>query len=208
MSNKPRFKRTALISVSDRKGLAGFAKGLKKLGFFFVASGRNADYLEKHGVPALKTSKLTGWPPIMNPQGVKTIHPRIYGGIFVNPNKKDHLADAKKYGIIPFDIVVCNFYPFERTISRKGFLHKDAIRNLDIGGPAMVRAAAKHYAYRTILVDPNDYAIVLRELREIGEVSMRTRKSLAIKAFERCIEYDKSIVRYLKRSEYGMRDLS
>lgn len=204
MLNKSQFKRTALISVSDRKGMVAFAKDLKKLGFSFVASGRNADYLEKHGVHALKTSRLTGWPPIMNPQGVKTIHPRIYGGIFVNPNKKDHLADVKRYGIIPFDIVVCNFYPFEMTISQKGFDHKDAIRNLDIGGPAMVRAAAKHYAYRTVLVDPADYAKVLKELREKGEVNMATRRSLSIKAFERCIEYDNSIVKYLKRVEYGM----
>jgi phosphoribosylaminoimidazolecarboxamide formyltransferase/IMP cyclohydrolase len=202
--NKSHFKKTALISVSDRKGLVAFTKGLKKLGFSFVASGRNADYLEKHGIRALKTSRLTGWPPIMNPQGVKTIHPRIYGGIFVNPNKKDHLTDVRRYGIIPFNIVVCNFYPFERTITRRGFNHKDAIRNLDIGGPAMVRAAAKHYAYRTVLVDPADYTKVLKELREKEEVDMATRRLLSIKAFERCIGYDNSIVKYLKRVGYGM----
>ncbi len=194
-------KRFALISVSDKSRLLFLARGLKKLGFRFIASGKNADYLEKHGIAALKTSKFTGWPPIMNPQGVKTIHPKIYGGIFVNLNNKDHVADMKRYGILPFEIVICNFYPFERTIALKKFLHKDAIRNLDIGGPAMVRAAAKHYAYRTVLVDPNDYTKVLRELREKGEVSIITRKSLSIKAFERCIGYDKSIVRYLKTTK-------
>ena len=196
-----------MISVSDKKGLARFVKGLKRLGFSFVASGKNADYLEKHGVSALKTSELTGWPPIMNPQGVKTIHPRIYGGIFVNVHNKSHMADMKKFKIIPFDIVVCNFYPFEKTISRSNFRHKDAIRDLDIGGPCMVRAAAKHYALRAILVDPKDYPIVLEELRKTGDVSFDTRKRLAIKAFDKCIDYDKSIVRYLKEANDGMQKM-
>ncbi len=206
--NLKKRSKTALVSVSDKSGLLSLAKGLRKLGFSFIASGRNADYLKEHGIPALKTSRFTGWPPIMNPQGVKTIHPKIYGGIFVNLNKGDHVADMKKYGIIPFDLVICNFYPFERTIARKKFMHKDAIRNLDIGGPSMVRAAAKHYAQRTTIVDPKDYHKVLSELRKTGEVCINTRKSLSIKAFKRCIEYDKAIVNYLETSKNGMQDLS
>ena len=204
MAVKPA-RRTALISVSDRAGLVKLTRELRDLGFSFVASGRNADYLERHGIGATKTSKLTGWPPIMNPQGVKTIHPRLFGGVFINPRKKSHINDAKRFRIIPFEIVVYNFYPFEKTIARKGFKHKDAIRNLDIGGPAMVRAAAKHYMFRTIIVDPNDYKRVAAELRKNNEVSLATRQELALKAFDRCVEYDRAIAKYL-RGVFGRRN--
>lgn len=199
MPDKYNFTRNALISVSDKRGLAQLAKGLTNLNFRLIASGKNADYLKRHGIKALKTSKLTGWPPIMNPQGVKTIHPRIYGGIFINKQNESHLRDAKKFKIIPFDIVVCNFYPFEKTISKRRFKHEDAIRNLDIGGPCMVRAAAKHYLYRTVLVDPKDYNEVLDELKNSNEVSLATRQKLAIKAFRFCMNYDRIIISYLKK---------
>ncbi len=204
MLNERNAKLTALISVSDKKGLVKFARGLIGCGFSLVASGRNADYLNRYRIPATKTSKLTGWPPIMNPQGVKTIHPRIYGGIFVDRSNESHINDMKRFKIVPFDIVVCNFYPFETTVSLKHFRHEDAIRNLDIGGPCMVRAAAKHYSLRTVLVDTKDYPKVLAELRKNGGVSFKTRKNLAVKAFKRCIAYDNSVVSYLKQAKDGM----
>ncbi len=196
-------KKTALISVSDKKGLARFAKGLKKLGFSFVASGRNADYLEKHGVPATKTSKLTGWPPIMNPQGVKTIHPMIFGGILADVNNPDHIKDIKKYGIRPFQIVICNFYPFEKTIARKKFSHENAIKNIDIGGPAMVRCAAKNYKNVTVIVDPNDYKSILKELRSNGTTSLKTRETMALKAFNYTKKHDGAIIDYLSKKFNG-----
>ena len=142
-SKNPNIKKYALISVYDKTGLAPFAKELKKLGFEIISSGGTAKFLRKVGVKVTEVQKMTKYPPMLGCR-VKTLHPLIHGGILGDPASKEHLKDIKKFKIKPFEVVVCNLYPFEAVISKKGFTHEEAIENIDIGGPATGRAAAKN----------------------------------------------------------------
>lgn len=184
-----------LVSVYDKAGLAGFAKELKKLGFEIISSGGTAKFLRKSGIRVTEVAKITKYPHMLSGR-VKTLHPLIHGGILADRTNKEHLKDIKKFKITPFDMVVCNLYPFEEVTSRENFTHEEAIENIDIGGPAMVRGAAKNYKNVAIVVDPGDYKKILDELKEKESISIETRELLALKAFKHTAQYDALIVRY------------
>ncbi|MFH1577339.1 MAG: bifunctional phosphoribosylaminoimidazolecarboxamide formyltransferase/IMP cyclohydrolase [Candidatus Margulisiibacteriota bacterium] len=195
-------KKYALLSVSDKKGLDKFAKGLRGLGFELISSGGTAKFLRKAGVAVTEVSKLTKYPHMLDGR-VKTLHPIIHGGILADQTNPAHLKELKKFGIKPFQIVVCNLYPFEQVISKPEFSHEQAIENIDIGGPCMVRAAAKNNKSVAIVVDPGDYGAILEELNEEGSIKPETREKLALKAFKHTKYYDSIIVRYLSSNVSG-----
>ncbi len=190
-------KKYALITVSDRRGLLPFAAALKTLDFEIITSKRTTQFLRKHGLEVTEVPEITGYQPIIGKQGIKLIHPKIFGAILADENKREHQEDLKKYNINPFKLVVCNFYPFEKTISKKDFQHETAMYNLDIGGPAMVRCAAKNYNNVTVITAPEDYEMVLGELKSKGDVPLEIRKSLSLKAFRYVHNYDELIITYL-----------
>lgn len=192
-------KKFALLTVSDKRGIVKFAAELRRLGFELVGSLKTARLLKKNKIKVTEVSLITQYPAIMGKQGIKLIHPKIFGAILADKKKRKHLAECKKYEINPFDIVVCNFYPFGKTISEKKGDHAAALFNLDIGGPAMVRCAAKNYQNVVIIVDVKDYASILRELRATGDISLKTRKKLSLKAFRYAYRYDEAIIRYLAK---------
>ena len=194
-------KRYALLSVSNKKGLDKFAKGLKKLGFEIVSSGGTAKFLRKAKVRVTEVSKLTKYPHMLGGR-VKTLHPVIHGAILADQTNPEHLAELKKFKINPFSVVVCNLYPFEHVIRKPKFKHDEAIENIDIGGPCMVRASAKNYKSIAVVVDPDDYTTVLNELKIKGEISLASREKLSLKAFKHTKYYDSVIVRYLS-SEFS-----
>jgi len=191
-------KRYALLTVTDKTGIVEFAKGLKKFGFELVGSLKTSWLLRKNGISIKEVSEITGYPPIMGKQGIKLIHPIIFGGILADRLNPDHLKDGKRYKIKPFELVVCNLYAFEKTVAKKKFEHEEAIFNLDIGGPAMIRCAAKNYKNVTIVTDIKDYDMVLHKLAQNREIDLATNEKLALKAFEYVGAYDRAIIKYLK----------
>ncbi|HTY13029.1 MAG TPA: bifunctional phosphoribosylaminoimidazolecarboxamide formyltransferase/IMP cyclohydrolase, partial [Candidatus Omnitrophota bacterium] len=196
-------KPLALLSVWDKKGLAPFAKGLIKLGFDIVSSGGTAKFLKKSGVKVTEVAELTKYPSMLGGR-VKTLHPIIHGGILANRSLADHLADMKKYRIRPIDMVVCNLYPFEATIAKPKCTLEEAVEQIDIGGPAMVRASAKNFKDVAVVVDPKDYAMILKELKNGGgKTSLETRKKLALKAFRYTKAYDTAVSAYLSSKFEG-----
>jgi len=189
--------RRALISVSDKDGIIEFAKSLHALGVEILSTGGTARLLIDNMIPCLEVSKHTGFPEIMDGR-VKTLHPKIHGGILGRRGIDDGVM--KDNDIAPIDLVVVNLYPFEATVAKEDCSLEDAIENIDIGGPAMVRATAKNHAYVSIIVDPVDYPRVLEELNgNEGVVSDATRFDLAVKAFEHTSNYDGMIANYLGR---------
>lgn len=200
MNKKHVKEKYALLTVSERKGLVDFARGLRALNYKLVASKRTTIFLRRHNVEVTEVSEITGYNPIMGKQGIKLIHPKIFGAILADPKIKSHQEDMERYGIHPFSLVVCNFYPFEKAISKKKVNHEKAIYHLDIGGPAMVRCAAKNYKNTTIITDPEDYDVVLHSLKELGEVPYQIRRSLSLKAFKFTKEYDEAIIEYLRKA--------
>ena len=197
-------KPLALLSVWDKKGLAPFAKGLLRQGYEIVSSGGTAKFLKKAGIKVLEVSQITKYPSMLGGR-VKTLHPLIHGGILANRSLPEHLADMKKFGIRPIDVVVCNLYPFEATIAKEDCTLEDAIENIDIGGPCMVRASAKNFKDVTIIVDPLDYSLVLKEIKlHKGKTSIETRQKLALKAFNHTKLYDIAISKYLTSKFEGV----
>ena len=192
-------KRYALLTVTDKTGIVEFAKGLKKFGFELVGSLKTSWLLRKNGISIKEVSEITGYPPIMGKQGIKLIHPIIFGGILADRLNPDHLKDGKRYKIKPFELVVCNLYAFEKTVAKKKFKHEEAIFNLDIGGPAMIRCAAKNYKNVAIVTDVKDYDMVLSKLAKGPGIDLLTKKKLALRAFEYVSAYDWVIVKYLKK---------
>ena len=189
--------RRALISVSDKTGIIEFARSLHAQGVEILSTGGTAKLLIDEMIPVMEVSKHTGFPEIMDGR-VKTLHPKIHGGILGRRGIDDGVM--KDNDIAPIDLVVVNLYPFEATVAKEGCSLDDAIENIDIGGPAMVRATAKNYAYVSIIVDPADYQRVLDELSSNqGTVSDATRFDLAVKAFEHTSNYDGMIANYLGR---------
>jgi phosphoribosylaminoimidazolecarboxamide formyltransferase/IMP cyclohydrolase len=180
----------ALLSVSDKTGLEALARGLVELGWELIATGNTAAALTEAGVPHVQVSEVTGAPEILGGR-VKTLHPRIHGGILADRAKPEHLAELDAGGIEPIDLVVCNLYPFRSEPS---------IEMIDIGGPTMVRAAAKNHAHVGVLVDPGNYGAVLDELRREGGLSAATRRRLARAAFAHTAAYDAAIVGWLDDS--------
>lgn len=189
--------RRALISVSDKEGIIEFAKALHETGVEILSTGGTAKLLIENMIPVMEVSRHTGFPEIMDGR-VKTLHPKIHGGILGRRGIDDGVM--KDNDISPIDLVVVNLYPFEATVAKEDCSLDDAIENIDIGGPAMVRATAKNHAYVSIIVDPVDYSRVLDELQSNeGVVSDSTRFDLAVKAFEHTSNYDGMIANYLGR---------
>jgi phosphoribosylaminoimidazolecarboxamide formyltransferase / IMP cyclohydrolase len=189
--------RRALLSVSNKDGLIEFAQALQRRGVALLSTGGTATLLERSGVPVTQVSSHTGFPEIMDGR-VKTLHPKIHGGLLGRRDVDDDVMHA--HGIEPIDLLVVNLYPFAATVAKAGCTYEDAIENIDIGGPAMVRAAAKNHDRVAVVVDPLDYSAVLAELEHNeGAVSEATRKRLAAKAFAHTASYDSAVASYLAR---------
>jgi phosphoribosylaminoimidazolecarboxamide formyltransferase/IMP cyclohydrolase len=186
----------ALVSVSDKAGLVDFAKGLSAAGLEILSTGGTAKALASAGVPVREVSDFTGAPEVLDGR-VKTLHPRVHGGILGRPTEK-HRKEMQDAGFVPIDLVVVNLYPFRETVAR-GAPFEEVIENIDIGGPAMIRSAAKNHERVAVVVDPADYARVLAEIQGAGEVSARTRYELARKAFAHTAAYDGAIASHLGR---------
>ncbi len=193
----------ALLSVSDKTGLAEFAKGLADLGVEIISSGGTAKFLKTKKIAVQEVSDYTGFPECFDGR-VKTLHPRIHGGLLQRRDLEEHQKQAKKHDIPPIDLVVVNLYPFEQTVAREVVALDEAIENIDIGGPSMLRSAAKNYQNVTVITDPADYEIVLAELREeenAKDTTLSTRERLATKVFQRTAAYDAAIARYLNKEQ-------
>jgi len=190
----------ALISVSDKTGVVDFARGLTEAGFAIISSGGTAKALDEGGVAVHRVADLTGAPEILGGR-VKTLHPTIHGGILADRRKDAHVVELADHGIDPIDLVVVNLYPFEQTVARPEVTEDDAIENIDIGGPAMVRAAAKNWQSVAVVVTPDHYDIILDEIKDSGEVSLDTRRTLAVEAFRHTCAYDAAIVDYFGSDE-------
>jgi phosphoribosylaminoimidazolecarboxamide formyltransferase / IMP cyclohydrolase len=194
----------ALVSVSDKKGVVEFAKKLSALKIEIVSTGGTAKLLRENGVPVVSIDEYTGHPEIMDGR-VKTLHPRVHGGILAVRDNAVHCEQMQQNGIQPIDLVVVNLYPFVKTAAKPGVTVEEAIENIDIGGPAMVRSAAKNHRFVSIVVDPSDYTAVTGELEKTGRVSTDTRKRLAIKAFAHTAAYDTAIAGYLSEEYQRVR---
>jgi phosphoribosylaminoimidazolecarboxamide formyltransferase/IMP cyclohydrolase len=186
----------ALISVSDKTGILEFARELEALGFEIVSTGGTKNLLAENGVKVIGISEVTGFPEIMDGR-VKTLHPFIHSGLLAVRDLPEHMEQLEKFNITPIDLVVVNLYPFQQTIAKPDVTFEDAIENIDIGGPSMLRAAAKNHAYVTVLVDSRDYESVLTQLKSSGEVDASTRRLLATKVFRHTAAYDTLIAQYL-----------
>jgi phosphoribosylaminoimidazolecarboxamide formyltransferase/IMP cyclohydrolase len=186
----------ALVSVSDKTGVAEFARALGALGVEILSTGGTAKLLEKERVRVTEVSAHTGFPEMLDGR-VKTLHPKIHGGILARRESREHLAQIEKAGIAPIDLVVVNLYPFEATVADPDCTLENAVENIDIGGPAMLRAAAKNYGGVAVVVDPADYAAVLAEIVATGGVADGTRFALAKKVFAHTAGYDGAIANYL-----------
>jgi phosphoribosylaminoimidazolecarboxamide formyltransferase/IMP cyclohydrolase len=186
----------ALLSVSDKRGIVDFARGLAELGVEIVSTGGTAAALQDAGLQVRAIGDFTGFPEIMDGR-VKTLHPKLYAGLLAVRDNSEHLAQADEQQIEFVDLVCVNLYPFERTAARRGVSEAEVIENIDIGGPTMLRAAAKNHAYAAVVVRPESYDAVLEELRDAGgTLSMPTRESLAAEAFAYTARYDTAIARW------------
>jgi len=193
--------RRALISVSDKTGIAAFARSLERQGVDIISTGGTAELLRKEKIPVREISKFTAFPEVLDGR-VKTLHPRVHGGLLFKRGNPKHEAEARECGFEPIDMVVVNLYPFEATIAKAGVTLADAIENIDIGGPSMIRSAAKNYESVTVVVDPADYDAVLENIRDNkGETTLKLRERLAIKAFVRTANYDRAISSFLNREQ-------
>jgi phosphoribosylaminoimidazolecarboxamide formyltransferase/IMP cyclohydrolase len=188
----PRPRRRALLSVSDKRGLVDLARGLVERGWELVSTGGTARALREAGLPVTDVAAVTGAPEMLDGR-VKTLHPRIAGGILADLRRDEHRRQLAEQGIEPFDLVVVNLYRFEEAASRPGIEDDELIEEIDIGGPTLVRAAAKNHASVGIVCDPDDYAGVVAELDERGSLSEVTRRRLALKAFQLTAAYDAAI---------------
>jgi phosphoribosylaminoimidazolecarboxamide formyltransferase / IMP cyclohydrolase len=191
--------RLALLSVSDKSGLIDLARGLAAFHVELISTGGTRKALADAGLSVRDVSEVTGFPEMLDGR-VKTLHPRIHGGILAVRDNPEHAKTLQEHGISPIDLVVCNLYPFEATVSRPGATHEEIIENIDIGGPSMVRSAAKNYRDVAIVTSPDQYAAILEEMRQHnGALSLATRQQLAAAAFARTAAYDRAISAYFAR---------
>jgi phosphoribosylaminoimidazolecarboxamide formyltransferase/IMP cyclohydrolase len=191
-------KRT-LISVYDKTGIVSFARELDKLGIEIISTGGTLETLKEGGIRFVKhVSEVTEFPEILEGR-VKTEHPKLMGGILALRDRKEQLKDLERHGIEPIDMVVCNLYPFEK-VTDKGADLKTALENIDIGGPNMIRAAAKNFENVVVIVNPRRYGQILSEYEKNGYVSAETRKVLAVEAFKETARYDSAIYRFLEKT--------
>ena len=187
----------ALVSVSDKTGLVPFVEGLVSLGWEIVATGGTQKLLEDSGVKTVGISEVTGFPEILDGR-VKTLHPKVHGGLLARRDIPSHMQTLFEQGITPIDLVCVNLYPFRQTIAKEGVTMEDAIENIDIGGPSMLRSSAKNWKDVTVVCDPADYETVLSELRASGSTSASMRLKLSAKAYTHTAEYDICIARYMR----------
>jgi phosphoribosylaminoimidazolecarboxamide formyltransferase/IMP cyclohydrolase len=191
----------ALISVSDKTGIAAFARALERRGVDIISTGGTAELLRHEDVPVREISNFTDFPEVLEGR-VKTLHPRVHGGLLYKRGNPQHEEEARACGFLPIDLVVVNLYPFEETIAKANVTLAQAIEQIDIGGPSMIRSAAKNYESVTVVVDPKDYDEVLETLRDNeGETTLKLRERLAIKAFLKTSEYDRVIGNFLNREQ-------
>jgi len=196
-------RKLALLSVSDKRGLAEFAASLvKDHGYTLLSTGGTARMLQAGGLPVTEVGQHTGFPEIMEGR-VKTLHPKIHGGLLCRRDKPEHLAEAQRNGIELIDLVVVNLYPFEQTVAKPGVSFEDAIENIDIGGPSMLRSAAKNHESVTVVCDPSDYDGVLAAMAAGPSALLALRRRLALRVFQRTAAYDAAIARYLELQEAG-----
>jgi len=191
----------ALISVSNKEGIVEFAKELVALGYEILSTGGTKKLLQENDVPVTGVDEVTKFPEILDGR-VKTLNPMIHGGLLGKFDDPSHQAQMKEHGIEPIEIVCVNLYPFVETISKPDVTYEEAIENIDIGGPTMLRAAAKNHKYVTVIVDSNDYQTVLDELKANGATSFETRKKLAAKVFRHTASYDAYISNYLTEEQF------
>jgi len=189
----------ALISASEKIGIVEFAQGLAEFGVEIISTGGTAKTLRDNGLQVTDVSRITDFPEMMDGR-VKTLHPKIHGAFLALRDNDDHLASMQEHGIRPIDLVAVNLYPFEKTVAKEGVTLEEAVENIDIGGPAMIRSAAKNWRDVAVITDTGAYAEVLGEMRETeGCLSLSTRRRLATQAYTRTATYDLAISRYLKR---------
>jgi len=187
----------AIISVFDKTGVAEFAQGLSQLGFEIFSTGRTQKTLEEANVPVKSISELTGFPEILDGR-VKTLHPLVYGGILARRDVPKHMAQLAEHNIETIDLIAVNLYPFIQTVAREGVTLDEALENIDIGGPSMIRASAKNFPSVIVVIDPTDYQPVLEKLKQ-GDMELAERKKLAQKAFQHVATYDTAISQYLRK---------
>src|ERR1043165_4954587 len=193
--------RRALISVSDKTGVATFAHALERQGVDIISTGGTALLLKKEKIPVREISSFTAFPEVLDGR-VKTLHPRVHGGLLYKRGNAKHEAEARECGFAPIDLLVVKLYPFEDTVAKPDVKLAEAIENIDIGGPSMIRSAAKNHESVTVVVDPSDYGAVLENMRKHeGETTLKLRERLAIKAFNRTAEYDRIIANFLNKQQ-------
>jgi len=188
----------ALISVFDKTGIAAFALVLKELGWEIISTGGTAASLKKIGIKVTDISEVTDFPECFDGR-VKTLHPKIHGGILALRHNEKHEQEMLKLGIFPISMVVCNLYPFRQTLEKADVSHHEIVENIDIGGPTMLRAAAKNYEFVSVITDPSDYEPIINELRVKGETSSITKEYLACKVFQHTAHYDSLIAQYFNK---------
>lgn len=189
--------RRALVSVSDKKGVVDLGLIFKEMGVEILSTGGTARTLQKSGIPVIEVSSYTGFPEMMDGR-IKTLHPKIHGALLGNRDNAQHLSQMRQHGIEPIDLVVVNLYPFEQTVANPDCSLEEAIENIDIGGPTMLRSAAKNYKDVAVVTDPQDYEALIEEMKKSeGSLSLETRFNLAQKVFQLTSQYDKAIVEYL-----------
>ena len=189
----------ALISVSDKTGVVEFAQQLRSLGWEIIATGGTMKLLRDSNVEVINISDVTGFPEICDGR-VKTLHPKVHGGLLARRDDESHLQALKDNGIEFIDIVCVNLYPFRQTIAKPDVTMEDAIENIDIGGPSMLRSAAKNYKDVTVVCDPADYATIIEEIKEGGNTTVGTRLQLSAKAYTHTAEYDSMIATYMRKA--------
>lgn len=200
--NKVIMVRTALISVSDKTGVVAFARALSEMGVRIISTGGTAKALAEAGIEAVPIDRVTGFPEILGGR-VKTLHPKVHGGLLAVRDSEEHLRQLRENGIEFIDLVAVNLYPFEKTVAREDVSIEDAVENIDIGGPTMLRSAGKNHRYVAAVCDPADYDRVIGELRETGGISEDTRRRLAAKVFRHTADYDAAIDRFLSKRFLG-----
>jgi phosphoribosylaminoimidazolecarboxamide formyltransferase/IMP cyclohydrolase len=188
---------TAVISVTDKSAIVEFARSLQDMGVEILSTGGTARVMRDGGVTVVDVSEYTGFPEMMDGR-VKTLHPKVHGGLLGRRDNQQDVQMMEKHGIKRIDLVVVNLYQFEQTVAKEGCTLEEAVENIDIGGPSMLRSAAKNFKYVTVVVDPSDYPQVIQEISELGETTLATRFALAKKVFDLTSRYDRAISNYLK----------
>lgn len=189
----------ALVSVSDKRGVVEFAQNLRRLGWEVIATGGTMKLLEESGVEVINISDVTGFPEICDGR-VKTLHPKVHGGLLARRDDESHLAALRENGIDFIDLVCVNLYPFRQTIAKPDVTMEDAIENIDIGGPSMLRSAAKNYKDVTVVCNPDNYAEIIREIEQEGNTTLSTRLRLSAEAYTHTAQYDAMIATYMRKA--------